>query len=74
MVEEIQKIKVIESLKVESFVLKLNEILVELEIIKIKMILMEEWLILQQKMVRVVQDEQELQRYGFEEEIMEYKE
>lgn len=35
---------------------------------------MEERLILQQKTVRAVQDEQESQRHGFEEEIMEYKE
>uniref|UniRef100_A0A2K5MA71 Forkhead associated phosphopeptide binding domain 1 n=1 Tax=Cercocebus atys TaxID=9531 RepID=A0A2K5MA71_CERAT len=74
MVEETQKTKATESLKAESLALKLNETLAELETTKTKMILMEERLILQQKMVKAVQDEQESQRHGFEEEIMEYKE
>uniref|UniRef100_A0A0D9S8I8 Forkhead associated phosphopeptide binding domain 1 n=1 Tax=Chlorocebus sabaeus TaxID=60711 RepID=A0A0D9S8I8_CHLSB len=74
MVEETQKTKATESLKAESLALKLNETLAELETTKTKMILMEERLILQQKTVRAVQDEQESQRHGFEEEIMEYKE
>nr|XP_045236137.1 forkhead-associated domain-containing protein 1 isoform X3 [Macaca fascicularis] len=74
MVEETQKTKATESLKAESLALKLNETLAELETTKTKMILMEERLILQQKTVKAVQDEQESQRHGFEEEIMEYKE
>ncbi|XP_070956440.1 forkhead-associated domain-containing protein 1 isoform X7 [Macaca nemestrina] len=74
MVEETQKTKATESLKAESLTLKLNETLAELETTKTKMILMEERLILQQKTVKAVQDEQESQRHGFEEEIMEYKE
>ncbi|XP_033084114.1 forkhead-associated domain-containing protein 1 isoform X5 [Trachypithecus francoisi] len=74
MVEETQKTKATESLKAESLALKLNETLAELETTKTKMILMEEQLILPQKTVKAVQDEQESQRHGFEEEIMEYKE
>ncbi|KAL4673547.1 hypothetical protein H8959_017481 [Pygathrix nigripes] len=74
MVEETQKTKATESLKAESLALKLNETLAELETTKTKMILMEERLILQQKTVKAIQDEQESQRHGFEEEIMEYKE
>ncbi|XP_054190102.1 forkhead-associated domain-containing protein 1 isoform X55 [Homo sapiens] len=74
MVEETQKTKATESLKAESLALKLNETLAELETTKTKMIMVEERLILQQKMVKALQDEQESQRHGFEEEIMEYKE
>ncbi|XP_055241050.2 forkhead-associated domain-containing protein 1 isoform X17 [Gorilla gorilla gorilla] len=74
MVEETQKTKATESLKAESLALKLNETLAELETTKTKMIMVEERLILQQKIVKALQDEQESQRHGFEEEIMEYKE
>ncbi|XP_054397305.1 forkhead-associated domain-containing protein 1 isoform X13 [Pongo abelii] len=74
MVEETQKTKATESLKAESLALKLNETLAELETTKTKMITVEERLILQQKMVKALQDEQESQRHGFEDEIMEYKE
>ncbi|XP_054518781.1 forkhead-associated domain-containing protein 1 isoform X6 [Pan troglodytes] len=74
MVEETQKTKATESLKAESLALKLNETLAELETTKTKMIMVEERLILQQKMVKALQDEQESQRHGFEEEILEYKE
>ncbi|XP_063487877.1 forkhead-associated domain-containing protein 1 isoform X10 [Symphalangus syndactylus] len=74
MVEETQKTKATESLKAESLALKLSETLAELETTKTKMIMVEERLILQQKMVKALQDEQESQRHGFEEEVMEYKE
>nr|XP_039330401.1 forkhead-associated domain-containing protein 1 isoform X1 [Saimiri boliviensis boliviensis] len=74
MVEEIQKTKATESLKAESLALQLNETLAELETAKAKMIVMENQLILQQQRVKALQDEQESQRYGFEEEILEYKE
>ncbi|XP_058300542.1 forkhead-associated domain-containing protein 1 isoform X7 [Hylobates moloch] len=74
MVEETQKIKATESLKAERLALKLSETIAELETTKTKMIMVEERLILQQKMVKALQDEQESQRHGFEEEVMEYKE
>ncbi|XP_032156368.1 forkhead-associated domain-containing protein 1 isoform X10 [Sapajus apella] len=74
MVEEAQKTKTTESLKAESLALQLNETLAELETAKTKMIMMENQLILQQQRVKALQDEQESQRHGFEEEILEYKE
>uniref|UniRef100_A0A2K5E8F8 Forkhead associated phosphopeptide binding domain 1 n=1 Tax=Aotus nancymaae TaxID=37293 RepID=A0A2K5E8F8_AOTNA len=74
MVEETQKTKTTESLKAESLALQLNETLAELETAKTKMIMMENQLILQQQRVKALQDEQESQRHGFEEEILEYKE
>ncbi|XP_014639371.1 PREDICTED: forkhead-associated domain-containing protein 1 [Ceratotherium simum simum] len=74
MVEETQKTKTAESLKAESLTMKLNDTLAELETAKTKMIMMEERIQLQQQMVQALQEEQESQKHGFEEEIMEYKE
>ncbi|XP_006866483.1 PREDICTED: forkhead-associated domain-containing protein 1 [Chrysochloris asiatica] len=74
MVEETQKSKVAESLKVESLTIKVNETLAELETTKTKMILLEERILLQQQTVKALQDERESQKHGFEKEIAEYKE
>uniref|UniRef100_H0XVW2 Forkhead associated phosphopeptide binding domain 1 n=1 Tax=Otolemur garnettii TaxID=30611 RepID=H0XVW2_OTOGA len=73
-VEETQKTQTAESLKAESLAIKLNETLAELETAKTKMIIMEEQVIVHQQTINSLQDEQELQKHGFEEEIMEYKE
>ncbi|KAM5248703.1 forkhead-associated domain-containing protein 1 [Ctenodactylus gundi] len=74
MVEETQRTKSVESVKAENLALKLNETLAELETAKMKMATMEEQLMLQQQMVKALQDQQESQKHGFEEEILEYKE
>ncbi|XP_049733941.1 forkhead-associated domain-containing protein 1 isoform X2 [Elephas maximus indicus] len=74
MVEETQKTKVAESLKVESLTIKVNETLAELETTKTKMIMMEERTLLQQQTIKALQDERESQKHGFEKEIAEYKE
>ncbi|XP_008571079.1 PREDICTED: forkhead-associated domain-containing protein 1 [Galeopterus variegatus] len=74
MVEETQKTKTAESLKAESLTMKLNETLAELETAKTKMITMEERIMLQQQVMKALQDERESQKHGFEEEITEYKE
>uniref|UniRef100_A0A3Q2KUF1 Forkhead associated phosphopeptide binding domain 1 n=1 Tax=Equus caballus TaxID=9796 RepID=A0A3Q2KUF1_HORSE len=73
-VEETQKTKMAESLKAESLAMKLNEALAELEMAKTKVIMMGEQLQLQQQTVKALQEEQESQKHGFEDEIMEYKE
>ncbi|EHB11986.1 Forkhead-associated domain-containing protein 1, partial [Heterocephalus glaber] len=73
-VEETQHMRTAESQKAENLALKLNETLAELETAKTKMILMEEQITLQQQAVKSLQDEQESQKHGFEEEIMQYKE
>ncbi|XP_058160331.1 forkhead-associated domain-containing protein 1 isoform X1 [Dasypus novemcinctus] len=73
-VEETQKAKVAESIKVEKLTIQLNETLAEVETAKTKMIMMEERILLQQQTVAALQDERESQRSGFEEEIAEYKE
>ncbi|XP_070458628.1 forkhead-associated domain-containing protein 1 isoform X13 [Equus przewalskii] len=73
-VEETQKTKMAESLKAESLAVKLNEALAELEMAKTKVIMMGEQLQLQQQTVKALQEEQESQKHGFEDEIMEYKE
>ncbi|XP_045154886.1 forkhead-associated domain-containing protein 1 [Echinops telfairi] len=74
MVEETQKMKTMESLKVESLTIKINETLAELETTKTKMILMEERMLLQQQTTKALQDERQSQKHGFETEIAEYKE
>ncbi|XP_062962603.1 forkhead-associated domain-containing protein 1 isoform X2 [Cynocephalus volans] len=74
MVEETQKTKTAESLRAESLTMKLNETLAELETAKTKMVMMEERIMLQQQVMKALQDERESQKHGFEEEIMEYKE
>ncbi|XP_023587934.1 forkhead-associated domain-containing protein 1 [Trichechus manatus latirostris] len=74
MVEETQKTKVAESLKVESLTIKVNETLAELETTKTKMIMMDERILLQQQTIKALQDERESQKHGFEKEIAEYKE
>ncbi|KAM9689196.1 forkhead-associated domain-containing protein 1 [Trichechus inunguis] len=74
MVEETQKTKVAESLKVESLTIKVNETLAELETTKTKMIMMDERILLQQQTIKALQDERESQKRGFEKEIAEYKE
>ncbi|XP_042638235.1 forkhead-associated domain-containing protein 1 [Orycteropus afer afer] len=74
MVEETQKAKVAESLKVDSLTIKVNETLAELETTKTKMIMMEERILLQQQTITAQQDERESQKHGFEKEIAEYKE
>nr|XP_058893867.1 forkhead-associated domain-containing protein 1 [Kogia breviceps] len=74
MVEKAQKTKTAESLKAESLTMKLSETLAELETAKMKMIMMEERIQLQQHTIRALQEEQESQKHGFEKQIMEYKE
>ncbi|XP_075417774.1 forkhead-associated domain-containing protein 1 [Tenrec ecaudatus] len=74
MVEETQKMKAMESLKVEGLTIKINETLAELETTKTKMILMEERMLLQQQTTKALQDERQSQKHGFETEIAEYKE
>ncbi|XP_077007321.1 forkhead-associated domain-containing protein 1 isoform X3 [Tamandua tetradactyla] len=74
LVEETQKIKLAESIKVENLTIKLNETLAEVETAKTKMIMMEERILLQKQTVSALQDERESQRRRFEEEIAEYKE
>uniref|UniRef100_A0A9L0IXU5 Forkhead associated phosphopeptide binding domain 1 n=1 Tax=Equus asinus TaxID=9793 RepID=A0A9L0IXU5_EQUAS len=73
-VEETRKTKTAESLKAESLAVKLNEALAELEMAKTKVIMMGEQLQLQQQTVKALQEEQESQKHGFEDEILEYKE
>ncbi|XP_046518042.1 forkhead-associated domain-containing protein 1 isoform X3 [Equus quagga] len=73
-VEETRKTKMAESLKAESLAVKLNEALAELEMAKTKVIVMGEQLQLQQQTVKALQEEQESQKHGFEDEIVEYKE
>ncbi|XP_037684389.1 forkhead-associated domain-containing protein 1 isoform X3 [Choloepus didactylus] len=74
MVEETQKIKVAESIKVENLTIRLNETLAEVETAKTKLIMMEERILRQQQTAAALQEERESQRSGFEEEIAEYKE
>ncbi|XP_036901072.1 forkhead-associated domain-containing protein 1 isoform X3 [Sturnira hondurensis] len=73
-VEETQKTKVAESLKAESLGMKLSETLTELETARTKMVMMEGRVQLQQQTIKALQEEQESQKRGFEEEIVEYKE
>ncbi|KAF6108791.1 forkhead associated phosphopeptide binding domain 1 [Phyllostomus discolor] len=73
-VEETQKTKAAESLRAESLGMKLSETLTELETAKTKMVMMEGRIQLQQQTIKALQEEQESQKRGFEEEIMEYKE
>ncbi|XP_071076943.1 forkhead-associated domain-containing protein 1 isoform X2 [Desmodus rotundus] len=73
-VEETQKTKAAESLKAESLGVKLSETLAELETAKTKMVVMEGRIQLQQQTIKALQEEQESQKRGFEEEIVEYKE
>nr|KAF6443792.1 forkhead associated phosphopeptide binding domain 1 [Molossus molossus] len=74
MVEETQKTKAAESRKAEGLALKLNETLAELETAKTKTIMMEGRIQLQQQTIKALREEQESQKHGFEEEILEYKE
>ncbi|KAK1340474.1 hypothetical protein QTO34_019044 [Cnephaeus nilssonii] len=74
MVEESQRTKASESLKAESLAMKLNEALAELETAKTKMIMMEGRIQLQQQTIKALHEEQESQKRGFEEEVVEYKE
>ncbi|XP_037002021.2 forkhead-associated domain-containing protein 1 [Artibeus jamaicensis] len=73
-VEETRKTKAAESLKAESLGMKLSETLTELETARTKMVMMEGRVQLQQQTIKALQEEQESQKRGFEEEIMEYKE
>ncbi|KAM5322517.1 forkhead-associated domain-containing protein 1 isoform 2-T4 [Glossophaga mutica] len=73
-VEQTQKTKAAESLKAESLGVKLSEALAELETAKTKMVMMEGRIQLQQQTIKALQEEQESQKHGFEEEMVEYKE
>ncbi|KAM6216918.1 LOW QUALITY PROTEIN: forkhead-associated domain-containing protein 1 [Rhynchocyon petersi] len=74
LVDETQKTKAAESLKVENFKIKINETLAELETTKTKLLMMEERILLQQQTIKSLQEERESQKHGFEIEITEYKE
>ncbi|XP_055978890.1 forkhead-associated domain-containing protein 1 [Sorex fumeus] len=74
LIEELKRAKKAESLRADNLAKKLNETLAELETSRTQLVTVEERIQLQQQTIRVLQEQQEEQKHGFEEEILEYKE